>query len=122
MRVDALAVCVPEAASDFDDPVQPGQHEIRLTGKVGDMEPIAESHAMNETAHQEFRRCVLRPDLPHVFGTAFWSEFVGHTAKSSGRSEMSFNRFPFTIMFSASSESESPNSFTVSRSSGRAKW
>lgn len=122
MRVNALPMLMPEAATNFYDFLEPGKDKIGLARKVGDMEPIAESHAMNETTHQEFRRCVLRPDLPHVFGTAFWSEFVGHTAKSSGRSEMSFNRFPFTIMLRDSSESESPNSFTVSRNSGRAKW
>ena len=122
MRVNALAMLMPEAASNFDDLVDPGKDEIGFAGEGSNMKPVPEAHAVNQAAHQHFWRCILRQDFPHVFGATLWIEIVCHTAKSSGRSEISFNRFPLTIISSDSSESDSPNSFTVSRNSGSAKW
>src|SRR4051812_8262195 len=104
---------VPKAAPHFDNLLQSWKYEVRFTGKICGVEPITIPHSVNDTPNKKFRRCIRSPDLPHVFASPLWSEFVGHTAKSRGRSEMSFNRFPSTIMFRASSESANSNSFTV---------
>src|SRR5579871_1469054 len=58
MRVDALSMLMPEAATDLDDLVQPGKNQIGFAWKVAHMESISEPHAMYQTAHQHFRRSV----------------------------------------------------------------
>ena len=112
---------VPETASHLNDFLEARENEIWLAGKLRDVKPVAEPHGVNESSHGDLRCGVLCPDPAHVFRPALRRKRVSQTARSSGRSEMSFRRFPFTIIFRASSESDNSNSFTVSSNSGRAK-
>jgi hypothetical protein len=112
---------VPETASHLNYFLQSRKDEIWFARKVRYVKPVAEPHRVNEPAHCDLRCGVLRSDLAHVFRAALRCEWVSQTARSSGRSEMSFKRFPFTMIFSASSESDNSNSLTVYSNSGSAK-
>ena len=112
---------MPKATADFDNFPKPGKNEIGRAGQFGLMQPVSKSHPVHKTAYRQFSLGVLGPYPPHVFRTAFGANFVGHTARSSGRSAMSFSRFPFTIILSISSESAKPKAFTAAANSGKAK-
>jgi hypothetical protein len=49
--VDALAVCVPEAAPNFDDFLETGKDQIGFAGEGCNMEPIPESNTVNQSSH-----------------------------------------------------------------------
>jgi len=56
--IDALPMLMPKTATDFNDFVQSWENQIRLSREVRNVESIAESHAMNHTANEHFRRSV----------------------------------------------------------------
>lgn len=58
---------MPEAASNLDDFVEPGKDEIGFAWKVRNVEPIAEAHAMNKTAHGHLRLHSFALNPSHVF-------------------------------------------------------
>ena len=100
---------VPKAAPYLDDFPQGGKDEIGFTGQLRYMEPVAESHSVHEPTDSQFRRSMLRPDVAHVSGATLRRKFVGHTAKSKGRSEMSFNRLPSVIILTMLTLSSAPS-------------
>ncbi len=55
MRVNALAVLVPKAAPYFDDFVVAWKNKVRLSGKIGNVQTIPKSPAVNQTADEHFR-------------------------------------------------------------------
>lgn len=55
MRVDAAGMLVPKATPNVNDPPQPWEHDIRFSGKVGDVKPITIAHAMNQSSYYHFR-------------------------------------------------------------------
>src|SRR5882672_4218829 len=110
MRVDANLMLMPKASPHFDYLAQPGKHEVWLARKSRYVQSVSKTHSMNKPPHSHLGRCVFRPNLAHVLRTASWSQTVCHTARSRGRSAMSFSLLPRTIIFNASSESANPNS------------
>ena len=61
---------VPEAAVNEDDFVKPPEDQIRLAGKIRDMQAVAEAHRVDHTANGHFRRCIHAAYSRHV-GAAF---------------------------------------------------
>jgi hypothetical protein len=47
MRVDTLAVLVPETTTDLNYFLEPCEHEVRFTGEFRDMQSITVAHAMH---------------------------------------------------------------------------
>jgi hypothetical protein len=68
----ATAVLMPEAALNLDDFQQPWKDQIRPAGKCVDMEPVAESHSMDNPSHSNLWRRVLTSDFAHVLATPVW--------------------------------------------------
>lgn len=62
----AAVVPVPKASVHEDNLLPGGEDEIGLAGEILPVEPVAISHAVDETAHHELRLSVFRPDRPHV--------------------------------------------------------
>lgn len=58
---------MPEASSNFDDFFEPGKDEIGFAGKVRNVEPVAEAHAMSQTAHCHLWLHSLAFNPAHVF-------------------------------------------------------
>lgn len=85
--IGTACVLMPEASAHFDDFLQAAKNEIGLARKMGNVQSIPEAHAVDEFADDHFGRGVLRTDFPHVLGAVFEGELIGHTARSSGRSE-----------------------------------
>lgn len=112
---------VPKTSTDLNNLFDTPENEVRLAGKLGNMEPITKAHIVDHAPDGLFGRSVLGTDFPHVLGAAFGGEIISHTAKSSGRSVISFSRFPSTIIRTKLLESSMPNFSTVLISSGRAK-
>lgn len=113
---------MPKTTAHFDYLAEATEDKIGFAWKAGQMKAIAVAQCVDQAPDDHFGRCVLGTDLPHVLGAALRSELVRHTAKSSGRSAMSFNRLPPIMMSRASSESDKPSSLTAPCNSGRAKW
>lgn len=112
---------MPEASTHVDDPAEPRKHKVRFSWELGHVETIPIAHAVNDAAHRYFRRCIFGADQPHVLRAPLWGKVVSHTARSSGRSEMSFSRSPLTMILTRFAESSASNCFTAAMSSGRAK-
>jgi hypothetical protein len=53
---------MPEAPVDFDDAFVAWENNIRFAGKISHMEPVAETHCMNELSDKHFRLSVFRPN------------------------------------------------------------
>jgi hypothetical protein len=62
----AIRVPVPEAAVDENDEPARAQHDVRLSGQSGAVETKAQSHGVEEPAHDQFRCRVLAADARHV--------------------------------------------------------
>lgn len=54
---------MPEASVNLDDAFVAWENNIRLAGKICHMEPVAETHGMNELSDQHFRLSVFCPNL-----------------------------------------------------------
>jgi len=113
---------MPEAPSNLDDATKPGEDQVWLPREPGDVQAKAEPHSVYEPPNRKFRIRVLGTDLAHVVGAPFWREIIGHTAKSKGRSEISFRRFPSTMMLTRFAGSSAANFPKPTISSGSAKW
>ena len=121
MRIGASRMLVPKTPPNFNDLLEPGKHQIGFAWKFLGMKPVAVAHSVNKLAHDQLRRRVFASDSAHVYGTPFWSKCIGHTAKSRGRSAISFSRLPSTMILTKFAESSAPIRFTLAMSSGRAK-
>src|SRR5579859_523113 len=122
MRVNTALVLVPEAAAHFDDLPQACKDKVRFPRERRDVEPVTESHSVHQPAHGQLRRSVLRPDVSHVNGATLGRKFVGHTAKSKGRSAISFKRLPSASILTTLRASSFLSFSTLAISSGKAKW
>ena len=105
---------------DLNHSLEPGKDQVGLARQVLYMETEPETHRMAQLSDRHFRRSVAGADAAHVLRTPFWGKTIGHTAKSSGRSEMSLTLFPLTMMFKISLESASRKLRVESMSSGSA--
>ena len=121
VRIGASRMLVPETPPDFNDLFEPREHQIGFAGKFRGMKPVAVAHSVNKLAHDQLRRRIFASDSAHVCGTPFWSKCIGHTAKSRGRSAISFSRLPSTMILTKFAESSAPIRSTLAMSSGRAK-
>jgi hypothetical protein len=66
MRLYAAPVLMPETAPNFDDPMEPGKHQIGLAGESCNMEPITETHSVHKPPHDDFGSRIGAADAPHV--------------------------------------------------------
>lgn len=119
-------VQMPKASMNKDHSSQSWENQIGLPRKIGNMQPVAVTQSMNKPAHKNLWLCSLAWDATHIFRTSrrrkpVSQEMPRYTARSSGRSEMSRNRFPSVIVDIRSFASSEPHSESVSRSSGSAK-
>lgn len=122
MRIYTASMPMPETAPNLNDFLEPGKHKIGLARKRCDVKPVPIAHAVNQAANFHLRRSSFRADVPHILGAAFWSEVVGQTTRSNGRSEMSFRRLPSTMSLTRLVESSDSSFSTVAINSGKAKW
>lgn len=105
------------------------ENNVRLAGKLFSMNPVAcKAQAPKQTAHYQFWAGILATNCPHVGASLFCRNFVhlsivylSYTAKSSGKSLMSFRRLPSTITFSFAASSFMRLLMTVFCNSYRAK-
>lgn len=65
VRSATALMLMPEASPDFDNALQPGEHEIGLAGHLRHVEPIAVSHAMNQPPYDHFRQGVPAANPAH---------------------------------------------------------
>ncbi len=117
-------VVMPEAAVNEDDGAEFRQDEVRRSRQILPVKAETIPLPEEEGADDFFGLRVLRTDTTHVPAAQLFREpvHVRYTARSSGRSLMSFSRLP-RIMLSISSTESSEAIFTTARwSSGRAKW
>ena len=56
------------------------QDDVRLAGKIPDMQPIPEPSCMQGATHQHFRSSVLAPDSGHHPGTRVFVYDINHVA------------------------------------------
>jgi hypothetical protein len=106
-------VLMPEATAHFNNLSESREHEIGLTRKFRYVEAVAKAHRVNNSADDKLWGSVLIPNAPHILRAAIGRKSVGHTARSSGKSLISFKRFPSTIIFTRLAESSEPNSVTA---------
>lgn len=64
---EAAIVLMPEAAMHEDDLLQPGEHKIRSSGKIGAVEAEPVAHRVRKPPNGELGLGVLLSDSPHVF-------------------------------------------------------
>lgn len=57
---------MPETAIDKNDRFVLGQHDIRLTGEIADMQAKSEAMRMKVPANKQFRLCILTTDTAHI--------------------------------------------------------
>ena len=76
MRIHATPMLMPKAAPDFNNLLQPGEHQVGFAGERCHVEPVTNPHPVNRTPHVPFWRRIGAADAPHVFGAAFWRELV----------------------------------------------
>jgi|SRR5579871_4833947 len=69
-------VPVPEAAVDEDDLTLGTEHEVGSPRKVGLVQPIAVSHAMNEPPDQHLRLRILRAHQTHLLAAVASAHIV----------------------------------------------
>jgi len=67
---------VPETAVKEDDLFTGRKHEVRLAGQIPPVQSEAVAHSMDQPSQRQFRRGVLRPDLPHVLTAAVLVELI----------------------------------------------
>ena len=80
--------------------------------------PLPVSHRKEAAAYHHLNAGILALNVGHNFTSPVRRNRIGHhTAKSSGRSEISFSRFPWTSVSKVSAASSDPTSFTARISS-----
>jgi hypothetical protein len=57
---------MPKASMDKDQLTAIFENDIRLSGKILNVQPITISESVKGLTHPEFRLCILAPDLLHV--------------------------------------------------------
>lgn len=68
----AARMQVPETSVNENDFRLFGKHNIRASGKIGSMEPVAEPATMKKTSNLALRLRILALDAPHVLASAIW--------------------------------------------------
>lgn len=63
----ARAVLVPKTTVDENHLAAAWKNQVRFARKVFDVQPVSESQAVDELAHDHFRRSIFAADAPHVF-------------------------------------------------------
>lgn len=71
-----IIVQMPEAPVHKNHFAARGKYEVGLAGQIGDVQPVTETHPMNEAAHEHFRFHALALDAPHIFGAALKCQFI----------------------------------------------
>jgi hypothetical protein len=107
VRVDTSWVAVPKTAPHINYLSPESKDEIGLAGQLRYMQPVPKPHRVNEPPYNDLGLRVLCPNTTHIFRTVFGRERVSQTSISSRRPEISLKRFPFTMIFRASSASDS---------------
>jgi hypothetical protein len=73
---------VPETSVNEYDLRLLGKNNIRASGQIGSMKPIAEPGAMKKTSNLALRLRILALDAPHVLASAVW-RYVIHAYRIS---------------------------------------
>jgi hypothetical protein len=81
VRVDTAWVLVPEAATDFNDALEPGENQIGFAWELGHVKPVAIAHPMHDAPHGHFGRRIQAANPPHVRRAAFGSDRVNQAFK-----------------------------------------
>lgn len=69
---------VPKAAMHHYDLLPLQKYKIRLSGEIFPMQPIPESHRVEETPHDELRLLILRANTRHAFRPLLWVKGICH--------------------------------------------
>src|SRR5664280_972386 len=96
---------MPKTASHLDYPAEPWEDKVGLSREFGNVQTESEAHIVDNAPNGHFGRCIAAADTPHVLGPVLGCQPVGHTARSRGRSAMSFSRFPSTMILTRLAES-----------------
>lgn len=70
MRIGAQTMLMPETAMNEDYFARGGKNDVRLSGKVGTMQTITKTEAMDQPADKEFGFGIFAADAPHVCAAA----------------------------------------------------
>ena len=114
---------VPKAAVNEYDLLSSCKYYVWRPRKFPVVEPVAVAQRVDHLADCFFHVCISALYLAHVIAAPFLRDTVCHyAAKSRGRSLMSRNRRPETMISSISWASDKASAFTALTNSGKAKW
>ena len=57
---------MPETASHLDYPAKPGEDEVGLSRKFGNVQTESEAHVVSKATNHHFGKCIPAADTPHV--------------------------------------------------------
>lgn len=76
-----VLVAVPKTAMHENDFPAWTEDEIRLSGKVTPMQPVAIAQTVDDRAHHHFRLHVFAFDPAHIFRAPLGRQLVGHPSR-----------------------------------------
>jgi len=77
----ASGMPVPKASVNKNQLSQPGEHEVRCPGELGDVQPVSEPQSMSGTTHQHLRLRVLPTDQRHSLAASLCRHCVHLTVQ-----------------------------------------
>jgi hypothetical protein len=67
---------VPEATVNKNHLPARGKYKVRFSGEVLTVKPEAVTVAVEQSAEEQLRRGIFRPDLPHIIAASFYAQLV----------------------------------------------